>query len=165
MRPKATHFDEKGKVKMVDVGPKATSSRVAVAQGEVKMSQMAFLALKENRLEKGEAIAVAKTAGILAAKRTAELIPLCHPLPVDSIHLDFCFRQDNHTVEIKSEVRTHAKTGVEMEALSAVAVAGLTLYDMAKALDKSMVIQNIRLVQKAGGKSGTYIWEGAGERK
>ena len=161
--PKLSHLDSRGKLKMVDVGSKKESERIAVARGEVRMSPEAFRQLQENRLVKGDAVAVAKTAGILAAKRTAGLIPLCHPLLLDSIDLRFVFLDDGRTVEIESTVKTSAKTGVEMEALTAVAVAGLTLYDMGKAVDKGIVIQNIRLVKKTGGKSGTYLREGEKE--
>ena len=161
--PKLSHLDSRGKLKMVDVGSKKESERIAVARGEVRMSPEAFRQLQENRLVKGDAVAVAKTAGILAAKRTAGLIPLCHPLLLDSIDLRFVFLDDSRTVEIESTVKTSAKTGVEMEALTAVAVAGLTLYDMCKAVDKGIVIQNIRLVKKTGGKSGTYLREGEKE--
>lgn len=160
MTTKPTHWDNRGRVKIVDVSPKAATRRIAVARCEITMRPEAFQALKENRLEKGEAIAVAKTAGILAAKRTAGLIPLCHPLPIDSIRIDFAFLEDGRIVEIQSEVRAEAKTGVEMEALVACAVSALTLYDMCKALDKSIVIQNLRLIKKTGGKSGTYVWQG-----
>lgn len=162
MNRKATHFDARGRVKMVDVGPKVPAPRMAVARGEIRMSLEAFQALRENRLEKGEAIAVAKTAGILAAKRTAEWIPLCHPLPIDSIEIDFRFLEEGGTVEIESRIRTEGKTGVEMEALVAVSASALALYDMVKALDKSMMIGNIRLVQKTGGRSGTYVRAGEG---
>lgn len=151
-----SHFNFKGKLKMVDVSSKEDTERIAVARGEVRMSQEAFRMLRENRLAKGDAVAVAKTAGILAAKRTAELIPLCHSLSIDSIDLQFCFSKDGQTVEIESTVKTCAKTGVEMEAVTAVAVAGLVLYDMAKAVDKGMTVGNIRLMKKTGGKSGTY---------
>lgn len=153
----ASHFDSKGKVKMVDVGAKEISSRLAVARGEVKMQAAAFQALQRGEIEKGEAIAVAKTAGILAAKRTAELIPLCHSLPLDSIGIEISFLEDGETIEIEAAVKASGKTGVEMEALTAVSGAALTLYDMCKAMDKTMVIQNIRLVQKKGGKSGDFV--------
>ncbi|MBI2167011.1 MAG: cyclic pyranopterin monophosphate synthase MoaC [Candidatus Omnitrophica bacterium] len=155
-----SHLDSKGELKMVDVGSKKDTERTAIARGEVRMSPEAFRQLKENRLVKGDAVAVAKTAGILAAKRTAGLIPLCHSLPLDSIDLRFIFLDDGRTVEIESTVKTSAKTGVEMEALTAVAVAGLTLYDMCKAVDKGIVIGNIRLIKKTGGKSGAYLREG-----
>ena len=161
---RATHFDSRGRVKMVDVGLKQPSRRVAVSRGRVVMSHVAFQALKQGKIEKGEAIAVAKAAGILAAKRTAELIPLCHPIPVDCIKIDFRFLGGGRSVEIESEVRTTDKTGVEMEALTAVAIASLTLYDMVKALDRSIVIEGIRLIKKAGGKSGTYVWDGKEKR-
>ncbi|MBI4115640.1 MAG: cyclic pyranopterin monophosphate synthase MoaC [Candidatus Omnitrophica bacterium] len=159
---KATHFDQKGRVKMVDVGLKKITERVAIARGEIRMSPAAFKVLQENRVEKGEALAVAKTAGIVAAKRTAELIPLCHSLPIDSIDVRIQFLKDGRTVQIESQVKTQAKTGVEMEALTGVVVASLTLYDMCKALDKGIVIQNIHLIKKTGGKSGTYTWGGKG---
>jgi cyclic pyranopterin phosphate synthase len=142
---------------MVDVGAKAVTKRMAVARGEVRMSGEAFRALQGGTIEKGEAVAVAKAAGILAAKRVDELIPLCHSLPLDSVKIDFNFWEDGRTVGIESCVNTCAKTGVEMEALTAVSIASLTLYDMCKALDKGIVIQNIRLIKKTGGKSGTCI--------
>lgn len=139
---------------MVDVGNKAVTDREAVARGRVTMSADAFRAIDEATLKKGDALPAARLAGILAAKRTAELIPLCHPLMLS--HVDVTLTPVSHGYEIEARVRTTAQTGVEMEALTAVSVAALTLYDMAKAIDKRMIIGEIRLISKRGGRSGDY---------
>lgn len=159
-----THLDEQGRARMVDVGEKPETQRVAIARGEVWMAPETMAALREGTLPKGDALAAARIAGIMAAKRTAELIPLCHPLPLTHIQVDFAMRDPDPThpmpwVEITARVATVARTGVEMEALTAVSVAALTLYDMAKALDKRMRLTNIRLVEKRGGKSGDLVLE------
>lgn len=155
-----SHLDKEGKAKMVDVSQKNATVRVAVARGEISLNEEAYSAVKNKTLEKGEALSTARIAGILAGKKTSELIPLCHPLKISSIDLSFDF--DDNAREIKAEavVKAVDVTGVEMEALTAVSVALLTIYDMAKALDKSMVIKNIRLVYKEGGKSGIYRRKG-----
>ena len=146
-------------MKMIDVGEKERTSRVAVARAELKCSRAALKLLNEGRLEKGDALAAARLAGIMAAKRTHELIPLCHPLPLDAVTVGFQF-PDDHTVAIESDVRVTAKTGVEMEALTAVSIAALTIYDMCKSMDRGMVIHDIRLEEKAGGRSGHFVREG-----
>lgn len=149
-----SHLDQEGRVRMVDVSEKDLTVRTARAAGRVRMQQATIAALRSGDVAKGNVLAVAKAAGILAAKRTAELIPLCHPLQPEHIDLDFEF--ESHGVAIASAVKLRGRTGAEMEALTAVAVAGLTIYDMCKALDKEMVIELIRLVEKTGGRSGAY---------
>src|SRR3982751_5537666 len=146
-----SHVDESGAVRMVDVGAKPLSRRRATARGEVRMAAETARRLRE--LPKGDALATAQLAGIMAAKRTSELIPLCHPLPLTSIDVEL--RVDEASVEITASVETTAQTGVEMEALTAVSVAALTVYDMAKAVDKEMVIDDVKLVEKMGGVSST----------
>jgi cyclic pyranopterin phosphate synthase len=141
---------------MVDVGGKLVTAREAVARGEVKMKRVTLRAIAAGRTRKGDVLAVARVAGILAAKRTHELIPLCHPLAVESIVLDCTPDRSRSAIAVEARVRVEAKTGVEMEALTAVAVACLTIYDMAKALDRGMTIGHIRLMRKTGGKSGTW---------
>lgn len=156
---KLSHLDEKGRAKMVDVSEKADTERVAIAQGEVVMKASTLELIQQGLLKKGDALTVAQVAGIMAAKRTAELIPMCHPLPLTYVAVDLSLDTNLPGVQIKAEVKTSAKTGVEMEALTAVTVAGLTVYDMAKAAEKTMRLQNIRLVRKTGGKSGDVINE------
>jgi cyclic pyranopterin phosphate synthase len=149
-----THADEEGRSRMVDVGDKAVTSRTAVASALIRMSAATIEAIREHRTPKGDPLEVARLAGIMAAKRTSELIPLCHPLPLD--HADVQVELRSGGVEIVATARTEGKTGVEMEALTAVSVAALTLYDMCKAIDKGMVITDIRLESKSGGRSGDY---------
>jgi cyclic pyranopterin phosphate synthase len=141
---------------MVDVGAKPVTERLAIAEGEVRMRPETLELIRQNALEKGDALAVARVAGIQAAKRTAELIPFCHPLPLDHLSVDFELDEALPGVRIRATARSTAKTGVEMEALTAVSVAALTIYDMAKSAEKSMHIENVRLVRKSGGKSGVY---------
>jgi cyclic pyranopterin phosphate synthase len=141
---------------MVDVAGKPVTAREAVARGEVKMKAATLRAIAGGRTKKGDVLAVARVAGILAAKRTHELIPLCHPLPVESIVLDCTLDRARSALAVEARVRVVAKTGVEMEALTAVAVACLTIYDMTKAMDRGMTIGRIRLMRKAGGKSGAW---------
>lgn len=150
-----SHFDESGAGRMVDVTAKADTERRAVAGGQVRMLPETVRLIRDKALAKGDVLEVARLAGIMAAKRTADLIPLCHPLPLTGVKLDFDF-PDDATVGIQCEVKTCGKTGVEMEALTAVSVAGLTIYDMAKAVDRGMMIGEIRLLEKAGGKSGPW---------
>lgn len=157
---KLTHLDSEGKMKMVDVGDKQPTKRVAVARGRIYLNEEAYRAIKENRLEKGEALAASRLAGIMGAKKTSELIPLCHPLKISQISVDFRFDDENHFIEAEALVKGYDVTGMEMEALTAVSIALLTIYDMAKAVDKKMVIGDIRLVYKSGGKSGTFRREG-----
>lgn len=154
--PELTHFDASGAARMVDVGSKQPTQRRAVAAGSVWVGPETFGRLSGGTVEKGDVLQVARLAGIMAAKRTAELIPLCHPLPLSSVSLDFTLDPDSHRVDIRCEARVSGRTGVEMEALTGVAVAALTVYDMCKAVDKGMVIGDVRLLRKEGGKSGTY---------
>jgi len=144
---------------MVDVGGKPDTERVAVAKGEVLMLPETFALIQEGAIKKGDVLTVAKLAGVMAAKRTSELIPLCHPLPLTQVEVELSLDPDLPGVRIQSTARTKGKTGVEMEALTAVSVAALTVYDMAKAVEKGMQIQNIRLVEKHGGRSGSVILE------
>ena len=152
---KLTHLDESGAAHMVDVSGKAVTVREAVATGRVRMAPEALEAVRAGSLAKGDALAVARVAGIMAAKRTSELVPLCHPLPLTRVAVDFAF--EDGAIAAMATVATEGKTGVEMEALTAVTAALLTLYDMAKALDKAMTIESIRLLSKTGGKSGDWI--------
>jgi len=159
MAEKLSHLDESGSARMVDVSNKRDTERVAVARGEVVMKGKTLELIREGMIKKGDVLAVAQIAGIMAAKRTSELIPMCHPLPILEIKVDLQLDTDLPGVQITSFVKTIAKTGVEMEALTAVAVAGLTIYDMAKAVEKTMRIQNIRLARKTGGQSGDVLNE------
>ena len=152
-----THLDEQGRARMVDVGAKQETERVAIARCEVRMEPATLALIQSGGVPKGDVIGVARVAGILAAKRTGDLIPLCHPLPITSAYVDFKFDQAGSRVLIEAMVATVGKTGVEMEALTACSVAALTIYDMTKAADKGMVIGEVRLVKKTGGKSGTYL--------
>jgi len=157
--PKLTHIDEAGNARMVDVGGKPETERLAVAKGEVLMRSATLDLIRNGAIKKGDVLTVAQVAGIAGAKRTADLIPFCHPLPLT--HLEINFELDNTLpgVRITASARTRGQTGVEMEALTAVSVAALTIYDMAKAAEKTMKIQNIRLVEKRGGQSGDVINE------
>jgi cyclic pyranopterin monophosphate synthase len=155
-----THFDSQGASRMVDVGDKPVTSRLARASGKVRMQPATLARIQQRGFAKGDVLEVARLAGIMAAKRTGELIPLCHPLGLDSVTVGFSF-PDDQTVAIASEVRVTGKTGVEMEALTAVSVAALTIYDMCKAIDRVMTIAEIRLEEKLGGKSGHFVRETA----
>ena len=156
---KLTHLDNTGRVRMVDVGAKADTERLAIAAGEVLMKAETLGLIREGALKKGDVLTVAQIAGISAAKRTAELIPLAHPLPLTHVEVTLALDPALPGVQIRAAARTTGKTGVEMEALTAVAVAALTIYDMAKAAEKTMRIQNIRLLEKHGGKSGDVVNE------
>lgn len=156
---KLTHMDESGRPRMVDVGGKAETSRIAVAKGLVRMQPATFRMIQQGGSAKGDVLSVAQLAGIAAAKRTPDLIPLCHPILIDSVKVDLAPDEAESTIEITSTVRSTGKTGVEMEALTATAVSALTIYDMCKAVDRGMKIENIRLVHKSGGKSGTVNLE------
>jgi cyclic pyranopterin phosphate synthase len=145
---------------MVDVSDKAVTRRRAVARGSVSMTRAALESLRQGKVAKGNVLETARLAGIMAVKETARLIPLCHPLPVDHVRLDLRLRDDPPGVTIEAEVSAEARTGVEMEALTAVGLAALTVYDMMKALDKTMVISDIRLIQKSGGRSGDFVRPG-----
>jgi cyclic pyranopterin monophosphate synthase len=151
-----THFDAEGKARMVDVSAKPETDRLAVASGAVLMAPETLAMVAAGTAKKGDVLGVARLAGIMAAKRTAELIPLCHPLPLTSIEVDLICDHAKNAVEITAIARTTGRTGVEMEALTAVSAAALTVYDMCKAVDRAMVLSDIRLEQKSGGKSGTY---------
>ena len=152
-----THLDKEGKAQMVDISQKTATERVAVASGLITMASKTLQKIRENALKKGDALAVARIAGILAAKQTDQLIPLCHSLPLSSVSVDFEEMSDQ-SIKITAIAKTFYQTGVEMEALTAVSVAALTIYDMAKAIDKHMSIGEIRLEHKEGGKSGTFDW-------
>jgi len=151
-----THFDTKGDAHMVDVSDKAVTDRVAVAAGHINMAPETFDIISEGRAKKGDVLSVARLAGIMGAKKTPDLIPLCHPLPVTKVAVDLRLDPDLPGVQIEATVKTTGQTGVEMEALTAVSVAALTVYDMVKAVDKSMEIGGIRVLLKDGGKSGRY---------
>ena len=151
-----THFDAKGDAHMVDVSAKAVTDRIAVAEGAVTMAPETLAMITEGRTKKGDVLAVARLAGIMGAKKTAELIPLCHPLPITKVALDLEPDADLPGIRITATVKTTGQTGVEMEALTAVSTAALTVYDMVKALDKAMVISGTRVILKDGGKSGRY---------
>ncbi|MBX5446199.1 cyclic pyranopterin monophosphate synthase MoaC [Sphaerobacter sp.] len=155
-----THFDERGQARMVDVGEKPETHRVAIARGEVRMQPETLRMIVEQRAAKGDVFGVARIAGIMAAKKTHELIPLCHPLMLTAITVDFTPDEARGAVVIEARVETRGQTGVEMEALTAVSAAALTIYDMVKAVDRGMVIDQIRLEEKRGGRSGTWRREG-----
>ena len=154
-----THFDEKGHARMVNVGEKDETRRVAIARGYVSAKPETIQRISERGFKKGDVLEVARLAGIMAAKRASELIPLCHPIPLTAVRVDLAVDAATHRVEIEAEVQTVGRTGVEMEALTAVSVAGLTVYDMCKAVDRNMVISEVRLIKKTGGKSGTFVRE------
>lgn len=154
-----THLDPEGKARMVDVTAKAETAREAVARATLRMRPATLAAIRAGGVAKGDVLGVARIAGIMAAKRTAELIPLCHPLRITGIEMGFELDEADSAVRIEARVRTVDKTGVEMEALSAAAVAGLTIYDMVKAIDRGMVLTDLGLVEKAGGRSGHWVRE------
>jgi cyclic pyranopterin monophosphate synthase len=154
---KLSHLDEQGRAKMVDVSDKDITSRTAVARGTIHMRAETLALILDDKIEKGDVFSVARVAGIMAAKKTSELIPMCHPLNITSVEIDLTPAENPARVEIEASVRVSGKTGVEMEAMTAVSAAGLTIYDMCKAVDREMSIGEIRLVKKSGGKSGTYI--------
>ncbi len=154
---KLSHVDEQGRARMVDVSAKEVTSRLAVARGVVHMRPETLALILEEKIEKGDVFSVARVAGIMAAKKTSEIIPMCHPLNITSVKIDLSPREKPASVEIEATVRVNGQTGVEMEAMTAVAAAGLTIYDMCKAVDREMSISEIRLVKKSGGKSGTFI--------
>jgi cyclic pyranopterin phosphate synthase len=155
-----THFDAKGRARMVDVGEKEITVREARARGTVWMNPATLELIKSGGIAKGNVLGVAQIAGIMAAKRTPELIPMCHTLLLNGVNLEFHYDEERSAVEIESRVRCSGKTGVEMEALTAVSVATLTIYDMCKAVDRGMVIGEVRLVEKSGGKSGIFLRKG-----
>jgi len=157
MAEKLTHFDERGAARMVDVAEKAETHRVAVAAGRIRMLPATLALVESGSAKKGDVLGVARVAAILGAKRTAELVPLCHPVPLTSVAVEFSIDRDANAVECRATVECTARTGVEMEALTAVQVGLLTIYDMCKAVDRGMTMESIRLLEKRGGKSGTYI--------
>jgi cyclic pyranopterin phosphate synthase len=152
-----SHLDEQGRARMVDVSEKEITRRVAVARGTIRMQPQTLALILGEKIEKGDVFSVARVAGIMAAKKTSELIPMCHPLNITSVKIDLTPKQKPARVDIAASVRVSGKTGVEMEAMTAVSVAGLTIYDMCKAVDREMTIGEIRLVEKSGGKSGRFI--------
>ncbi|TMV08710.1 cyclic pyranopterin monophosphate synthase MoaC [Ruegeria sediminis] len=151
-----THFDKKGDAHMVDVSDKAVTPRVAVAEGHIRMARETFDIIAEGKAKKGDVLGVARLAGIMGAKKTPDLIPLCHPLPVTKVAVELTLDPDLPGIRVEATVKTTGQTGVEMEALTAVSTAALTVYDMAKAVDKAMEIGGIRVLLKDGGKSGRY---------
>jgi cyclic pyranopterin phosphate synthase len=154
-----SHLDDSGAARMVDVGDKPVTERLAIARGEVYMEPETLAQIRAGQLKKGDLFATARLAGVMAAKRTSDLIPLCHPLPLSQILVEVEAAPDLPGIQISAQVRATARTGVEMEALTAVSIAALTVYDMAKSVQKSMRIQNIRLVEKRGGQSGDVVNE------
>jgi len=156
---KLTHVDASGRADMVDVGQKPRTDRVAIAEGRVVMTSETLALIKAGSLKKGDVLTIARIAGIMAAKRTADLIPLCHPIPLSKIGVDIEIEETTSSVYIKATARTTGQTGVEMEALTAVNIAALTIYDMAKAVDRTMRITDIRLLEKHGGIHGDYVAE------
>jgi cyclic pyranopterin phosphate synthase len=159
MSSKLTHLNDSGQARMVDVSGKPDTSRTAIAKGEIVMLKDTLELIIDGSIAKGDVLGVAQLAGVMAAKRTADLIPLCHPLPLNHISVDFEFDIELPGIKMIASAKTIGKTGVEMEALTAVSVAALTIYDMAKSADKTMRIQNIRLVEKRGGRSGVVVNE------
>jgi cyclic pyranopterin phosphate synthase len=149
-----THLDESGNARMVDIGGKAETQRVAIAGGRIRMSGPALAAIRDGNVPKGDVLAAARIAGIMAAKKTSELIPLCHPLALDAVTVDFSVEED--ALAVRATASLTGRTGVEMEAMTAASIALLTIYDMAKAIDKGMVIDAVRLIEKRGGKSGDW---------
>lgn len=154
-----THFNQDGEAIMVDVSQKDITMRIAIAEGSIKVNQEVFRSIKEQTNKKGDVLAVARIAGIMAAKKTSDMIPLCHPLFITKVTIDFELNEDNYMIKAIATTKVNGKTGVEMEALHAVSVTLLTIYDMCKAINKSMEISDIRLLHKEGGKSGVYDYE------
>jgi cyclic pyranopterin phosphate synthase len=157
---KLTHLDDQGRARMVDVSAKEVTSRIAVASGKISMRPETLALILDNKVEKGDVFSVARIAGIMAAKKTSELIPMCHPLNITSVEIDLAPKENPAAIEIEATVRVAGKTGVEMEAITAVSVAALTIYDMCKAVDREMSIGEIQLLKKSGGKSGTFTRRG-----
>lgn len=153
-----SHFNEEGRAKMVDVGGKEVTKRIAVAVGRVLVNEECFGLIRSGGLKKGDVLGTAQIAGIMGAKKTSEVIPMCHPIMINGANITFHLNEEDLAVEIRSEVKCSGVTGVEMEALTAVSIAALTVYDMCKAVQKDMVIDQIHLVSKSGGKSGDFVW-------
>ena len=154
-----THFNQDGEAIMVDVSQKDITMRIAIAEGSIKVNQEVFRSIKEQTNKKGDVLAVARIAGIMAAKKTSDMIPLCHPLFITKVTIDFELDEENYMIKAIATTKVNGKTGVEMEALHAVSVTLLTIYDMCKAIDKHMVMSEIHLVEKTGGKSGDFVWK------
>jgi len=154
---KLSHFDREGRARMVDVSAKPVTKRTAIASGRVLMKAQTLRRIVNKEIEKGDVLGVARVAGIMAAKRTGEIIPMCHPLTIDSVEIQFQPDDRRSEVQIEARVKSTGKTGVEMEALMAIAAAALTIYDMCKAVDRGMTISDIKLMKKSGGKSGAYV--------
>ena len=152
-----THFNDDGRARMVDVGSKSETERTAVAAGRVLVNSETFRLIKNGGMKKGDVLGTAQIAGIMAAKKTSDIVPMCHPLMLTGVDISFNLNEEMHAVEIKAEVKCKGVTGVEMEALTAVSAAALTVYDMCKAVDKRMEITGIHLAKKTGGKSGTFV--------
>jgi cyclic pyranopterin monophosphate synthase len=160
----SSHFDARGRARMVDVGAKPVTAREAVAHGRVHLSREALRVVQQGSAAKGDVLGIARIAGIQAAKRTSDWIPLAHPLPLEAVEIDFTCSDEPSCIDIEARARTSAKTGVEMEAMVAVSAAALTIYDMCKSIDRSMRIDAIRLTKKTGGKSGPYLRDESNER-
>jgi cyclic pyranopterin phosphate synthase len=156
MSSELTHFNASGEARMVDVGDKATTQRIAVAEGRIRMQPQTLQLIRQGGHKKGDVLGVARIAGIMAAKKTAELIPLCHPLALTKVDIELTPQPENNSVYCRSRVETRGQTGVEMEALCAIQISLLTIYDMCKAVDRGMSIEQVRLLEKAGGKSGRW---------
>ncbi len=155
-----THFDEAGKARMVDVSKKEATMREAIAHASISMNRETFRMIMDRSIAKGDVLGIAQVAGIMGAKRTADIIPMCHPLNITNVEINFFPSQGENKIEIEATVKTKGQTGVEMEAFLAVSTAALTIYDMCKAVDRGMVISDIHLIEKRGGKSGTFRWKG-----
>ena len=156
---KLTHLNETGEATMVDVSEKPETLSVAMAQGRIRMKPETFRLIRQGQMKKGDVLGTARIAGIMAAKQTPHLIPLCHPIPISKVSVDFTLDEDNAAITATAEVKNRGATGVEMEALTAVTVSLLTIYDMGKAVDRGMILEDVHLVRKSGGKSGTYVYE------
>lgn len=156
MDNKLTHFDNSGNARMVDVSEKKETARVAIAVSRIKVSQETLELIEEGKIGKGDVLGVARVAGIMASKQTSNLIPMCHPLMISSVNVDFEINREDNAIDIKATVKILDKTGVEMEALTAATIAALTIYDMCKAVDKRMIIEGTHLLKKTGGKSGEF---------
>ncbi len=152
-----THIDEQGRARMVDVSEKEVTARKAVARGLIRMEKETLELVKAGDVKKGDVLAVAQVAGIMGAKKTCDIIPMCHPIQITGVDIDFKIDEEHSSIEILATTKTMDRTGIEMEALTAVAIAALTIYDMCKAVDKRMEIQEIKLMKKSGGKSGTFV--------
>ena len=154
--PTLTHVDERGRARMVDVSPKSSTARTAVAAGRVQLGSEAFQLVKENRIQKGDVLTVAQIAGVLGAKQTSQLIPLCHDVLLQNVDINFELNEEDTSIEIRAITKTEGPTGVEMEALTAVSIAALTIYDMCKSVSKDLAVTDVRLLAKSGGQSGDY---------